>query len=157
MLRPLQHSTYVHVLFLHLNRRVAEFLLREVQFYRAELCEPKCPCLYSIPFSIYQSPMKFHERCLDMIVHFPVHFPVPRYCLHSNTTTRCMYTSQKHKKRKVWSDGAVRCCPRRQRVSLYRWSEVLGVTDKLLGEIYLSVLEYQAFITRGEPELEMES
>lgn len=70
--------------------------------------------------------------------------------------SRCMYTSQKNKKRKVWSDGAVRCCRKRQRVSLYRWSDVLGVTEKLLGETYLSLNEYQAFITRGEPELELE-
>lgn len=67
-----------------------------------------------------------------------------------------MYTSQKAKKRKTWSDGAVKCCPTRLRVSLYRWSEALGVTDKLLGEIYLTAPQYQAFIDQGEPELEME-
>ena len=67
-----------------------------------------------------------------------------------------MYTNQKTKKRKVWSDGAIKCCRKRLRVCLYRWSEVLGVTDKLLGEIYLSVPEYDAFVTMGEPELEME-
>ncbi|CAN0358530.1 unnamed protein product, partial [Ectocarpus sp. 12 AP-2014] len=69
---------------------------------------------------------------------------------------RCMYTNQKTKKRKTWSDGAVKCCPKRQRVSLYRWSEALGVTEKLLGEVYLTVPQYEAFITQGEPELEME-
>lgn len=69
---------------------------------------------------------------------------------------RCMYTNQKSKKRKVWSDGAVKCCSKRQRVALYRWSEVLGVTGTLLGEIYLSVPEYQAFTNIWEPELEME-
>lgn len=67
-----------------------------------------------------------------------------------------MYTNQKTKKRKVWSDGAVKCCRKRLRVSLYRWSEVLGITDKLLGEIYLSAPEYEAFVTAREPELEME-
>ncbi|CAN0242620.1 unnamed protein product [Ectocarpus sp. 8 AP-2014] len=67
-----------------------------------------------------------------------------------------MYTNQKTKKRKTWSDGAVKCCPKRQRVSLYRWSEALGVTEKLLGEVYLTVPQYEAFITQGEPELEME-
>lgn len=80
--------------------------------------------------------------------------------VHSRTSplpkSRCLYTKQKSKKRKVWSDGAVSCCPKRQRVALHRWSEVLGVTDKLLGEIYLSVPEYDAFVTQGEPELEME-
>lgn len=67
-----------------------------------------------------------------------------------------MYTNQKTKKRKTWSDGAVKCCPKRHRVCLYRWSEVLGITDKLLGETYLSNPEYEAFVTAGEPELEME-
>lgn len=67
-----------------------------------------------------------------------------------------MYTKQKAKKRKVWSDGAVKCCPKRLRVCLHRWSDVIGVTDKLLGEVYLSLPEYQAFVTKGEPELEME-
>ncbi|CAM9091918.1 unnamed protein product, partial [Hapterophycus canaliculatus] len=71
-------------------------------------------------------------------------------------TLRCMYTNQKTKKRKTWSDGAVKCCPKSQRVSLYRWSEALGVTDKLLGEIYLTVPQYEAFVTEAEPELEME-
>ena len=67
-----------------------------------------------------------------------------------------MYTNQKTKKRKVWSDGAIKCCPKRFRVALYRWSEVLGVTEKLLGEIYLSGPQYNAFVTGGEPEIEME-
>lgn len=70
---------------------------------------------------------------------------------------RCLYTHQKTKKRKTWSDGAVRCCPKRSRVSLYRWSDALGVTDKLLGEIYLTAPQYEAFVAQGEPELEMET
>lgn len=68
-----------------------------------------------------------------------------------------MYTHQKAKKRKTWSDGAVKCCPKGQRVSLFRWSDALGVTDKLLGEIYLTASQYEAFVTQGEPELEMET
>ncbi|CAM9336203.1 unnamed protein product [Choristocarpus tenellus] len=69
---------------------------------------------------------------------------------------RCMYTKQKTKKRKSWSDGAAHCCPKRLRVHLYRWSEVLGSTGALLGEVYLSAPEYQAFVGKAEPELEME-
>lgn len=81
---------------------------------------------------------------------------LPDVALLPAVLLRCMYTNQKTKKRKTWSDGAVKCCPKRQRVSLYRWSEALGVTEKLLGEVYLTVPQYEAFITQGEPELEME-
>lgn len=84
--------------------------------------------------------------------------PPAQLLIHSFSFSpiRCMYTNQKTKKRKTWSDGAVKCYPKRQRVSLYRWSEALGVTDKLLGEIYLTVPQYEAFVTEAEPELEME-
>ncbi|CAN0353257.1 unnamed protein product, partial [Phaeothamnion confervicola] len=70
---------------------------------------------------------------------------------------RCLYTTQKTKKRKTWSDGAVTCCVQRSLVSLFRWSDALGIAGAPLGEAWLSQPEFVAFVTAAEPELEMDA
>ncbi|CAM9488391.1 unnamed protein product [Chrysoparadoxa australica] len=69
---------------------------------------------------------------------------------------KVLYTHQKTKKRKAWTDGVVRCHTKRLSVTLHRWSEATGIAGAPLGEAYLTRLEMDAFLNMKEPEIEME-
>jgi Protein of unknown function (DUF2439) len=57
-----------------------------------------------------------------------------------------MFTQQKTKKHKTWKDGCVIGCPTKFSLTLFKWSDTLGKTGAALAEVYLSQLEYEAFI-----------
>mmetsp|Transcript_15174 Transcript_15174/g.22564 ORF Transcript_15174/g.22564 Transcript_15174/m.22564 type:complete len:163 (-) Transcript_15174:18-506(-) len=62
-------------------------------------------------------------------------------------TLRCLYTSQKSKKHKVWKDGAIRVQSSINSLSLFKWSESVGVTGNALGEFTLSKREMECFLS----------